>query len=387
MHLAHAVDRLQLDRLVFDLRARGAAVGDHQRAADHGAADEQRRAAGQRERGRSSDARPATAREACQGGCRVGVMRVSCSPSSCRSTASHRQCSTSRCTSWMRAVRSCGTQMCTSVSPEPVAQLAAAVAGQRDHRHVLAHAPRPPRPARWPSCRSCSSASSTSPGAPSACTCLAKTCVEVVVVADRGEDRRVGGQRDRRQPGPLALEAADELGGEVLRVAGRAAVAAGQHLAAGGDAADARALTRVGDRLARGPRRPRTSGRRCRRTAAGCAVRAWSTHDKTRVARASVPRGRAPQPRRTPPAAIRCARRRSRPRRSGTAAATRQRAQVVLRGEHAGGAAWRADAGRRAAVAQRRARARTSTNTSVPSRSRRIRSISPPRARGPRATR
>ena len=44
------------------------------------------------------------------------VMWFSCSPSSCTSTASHRQCSTSRCTSWMRAVRSCGTQMWTSVS-------------------------------------------------------------------------------------------------------------------------------------------------------------------------------------------------------------------------------------------------------------------------------
>ena len=47
-----------------------------------------------------------------------------------------------------------------------------------------------------------------------------------------------------RQPGPLALEAADELGREMLRVGGRAAVAAGQHLAAAGDAADQRAAPR-----------------------------------------------------------------------------------------------------------------------------------------------
>ena len=42
-----------------------------------------------------------------------------------------------QCTSWMRAVRSCGTQMCTSVSASLLADPAAAVAGQRDHGHVL----------------------------------------------------------------------------------------------------------------------------------------------------------------------------------------------------------------------------------------------------------
>ena len=64
-----------------------------------------------------------------------------------------------------------------------------------------------------------------------------------------------------------------------------------------------------------------------------------------------------------------------------------QRAQVVLRREHQARAAWprRRWPPRRRSVASRRAR--TSTNTSVPSRSRMIRSISPPRARGPRATR
>ena len=52
-----------------------------------------------------------------------------------------------------------------------------------------------------------------------------------------------------REPGALALEAADELGGEVLGIGGRAAVAAGEHLAAAGDAADERA-DGIGDRLA-----------------------------------------------------------------------------------------------------------------------------------------
>ena len=57
------------------------------------------------------------------------------------------------------------------------------------------------------------------------------------------------GQRDGAEFGPLALEAADELGGEVLRVGGRAAVAAGQHLAAAGDAGQ-HAPARRGDGLA-----------------------------------------------------------------------------------------------------------------------------------------
>ena len=51
------------------------------------------------------------------------------------------------------------------------------------------------------------------------------------------------------RPGPLAFEAADELGGEVLGIGGRAAVAAGEDLAPAGDAADQRA-DRVGNRLA-----------------------------------------------------------------------------------------------------------------------------------------
>ena len=100
--------------------------------------------------------------------------------------------------------------------------------------------PRPP-PARWPSCRWSTSPAARRPAQPSAATCLAKIDLVVVVVADGGEDRAVGGQRDRAESGPLALEAADELGREVLRIGGRAAVAAGQHLAAAGDAADERA--------------------------------------------------------------------------------------------------------------------------------------------------
>jgi len=51
-----------------------------------------------------------------------------------------------------------------------------------------------------------------------------------VVVAERGEERGVGGERDRRQRLALLAEAADELGGEVLRVGGAATVAAGEDL-------------------------------------------------------------------------------------------------------------------------------------------------------------
>ena len=58
-------------------------------------------------------------------------------------------------------------------------------------------------------------------------------------------------------------------------------------------------------------------------------------------------------------------------------------AQIVLRREHEAGAAWLALTLAAAPPWPRLRGARTSTNTSVPSRSRRIRSTSPPRARGP----
>jgi hypothetical protein len=46
---------------------------------------------------------------------------------------------------------------------------------------------------------------------------------EIVVVADRRENRRVGGQGRRRQRPPLAQETAHALGGHVLRIRGAAA--------------------------------------------------------------------------------------------------------------------------------------------------------------------
>ena len=110
-----------------------AAVGGHQRAADHGAADHQRGAGAQQPAATSSAARPAPAAE-------MEVFDMSwvvpvrpAVEDRPRRTGS---AATRMCTSWMRAVRSCGTQMCTSVSRSSLAHLAAVAAGQRDHGHV-----------------------------------------------------------------------------------------------------------------------------------------------------------------------------------------------------------------------------------------------------------
>ena len=62
--------------------------------------------------------------------------------------------------------------------------------------------------------------------------------VVAIVVADRGQDRAVGGQRDRRQAGPVVVEAGDQLAGPVLRIRGAAAIAAEQQLVAGPEGGD-----------------------------------------------------------------------------------------------------------------------------------------------------
>ena len=62
---------------------------------------------------------------------------------------------------------------------------------------------------------------------------LREYLLERVVVGDRREQRRVGGQGDRRQLRPLPLEAADQLRGKVLRVGRRPAVAVREDLAVG----------------------------------------------------------------------------------------------------------------------------------------------------------
>src|SRR5439155_8782045 len=48
--------------------------------------------------------------------------------------------------------------------------------------------------------------------------------VEAQVVAARGEERRVSGERDRRQRAPVVAVADDVFGGQVLGVRGAAAV-------------------------------------------------------------------------------------------------------------------------------------------------------------------
>jgi hypothetical protein len=57
--------------------------------------------------------------------------------------------------------------------------------------------------------------------------------LDAVVVADGGERGHVAGQRERGERAPFVLVTADEFRGEVLRLLGAAAVAAGQQAAAG----------------------------------------------------------------------------------------------------------------------------------------------------------
>ena len=87
---------------------------------------------------------------------------------------------------------------------------------------------------------------------------------EAVVVADGAEAGRVGVQRDRRQRAPVAVEPADQLRGEVLRLRGAAPVARGEQPVAGHQPA------------ARGPR-PSGPGWARRRCSAGSARSSRST--------------------------------------------------------------------------------------------------------------
>src|SRR3989344_2303482 len=60
---------------------------------------------------------------------------------------------------------------------------------------------------------------------------LGEDVVEMVVVADGGDGRGIGGERYRRQPRAFALEAVQQFRGKMLRVRGRATVTAHQDLA------------------------------------------------------------------------------------------------------------------------------------------------------------
>ncbi len=211
---------------IVELGARRAAVGGDQRHAG-GAGRDQWQAARQlrREREHGGPDRQ---------GPRFIVTSSShaSSPSNVRSIASHRQWMTSRCTSWMRAVRSWGTQMWTSSSPRssPMRPPPRARQGDDDHLALARGVDRRDDVAGV-------AATSRSPAARRPCARAPapalRTPARNVVVGDRGQDRAVGGERDRRQLRALALEAADHFRREVLRVGGRAAVAAGEHPAVG----------------------------------------------------------------------------------------------------------------------------------------------------------
>ena len=56
-----------------------------------------------------------------------------------------------------------------------------------------------------------------------------------VVVADRGDHTRIGGESDSRERPALAFETPDELGDQMLCVRGAASVAKREHLPAGHD--------------------------------------------------------------------------------------------------------------------------------------------------------
>ena len=93
--------------------------------------------------------------------------------------------------------------------------------------------------------------------------------LEAVVVADGGERGGVGGKRKGRERRAVEAEAADQLGGDVLRVGGAAAIAGEHDLAAGaqragnpvGDRNDRRDQVAVGDGRARSPRASGAGGR------------------------------------------------------------------------------------------------------------------------------
>ena len=132
----------------------------------------------------------------------------------------------------MRAVRSCGTHRWTSAGASMRADLAAALAGQRDDAHLALVRGLDRRDDVGRVAGRRDREQHVALGAERA-HLLREHLLERVVVGDRGQDRRVGGERDRRQLRALALEAADHLGGEMLRVGGGAAVAAGEDLAVG----------------------------------------------------------------------------------------------------------------------------------------------------------
>ena len=116
----------------------------------------------------------------------------------------------------MRTARSCGTAISTSVS-------ASSSASAPPSRHVAGQTER--------------------------LQLLQRALCDAVGAGPLRRQQRVGAERQRRQPGALALEAADQLRRQPLRIGHRRAGAEGQQLAAAGDAAD-HGLHRNADRPA-----------------------------------------------------------------------------------------------------------------------------------------
>ena len=125
-------------------------------------------------------------------------------------------------------------------------------------------------------------ATRTSPARTDGVDLARKQLLVAVVVADRGQDRGIGGQRKGGQPRAIVSEAADEFAREVLRIGGAAAVAGEQQLVA--------AAKRVNACLRRG------RDRRCRWRSPAMASRLSAVSPSCRsidaVSRSSIPRFR-----------------------------------------------------------------------------------------------
>ena len=68
----------------------------------------------------------------------------------------------------------------------------------------------------------------TSPGLSQSAHLPFEGALEAVVVADRGQNRTVGGQRDRRQRIAVKIQPRQEFAGDMLSIRGAAAIAGNQ---------------------------------------------------------------------------------------------------------------------------------------------------------------
>src|SRR5438094_78919 len=161
-HIAHAAGG-QLDRVVIQLRARGAAVLERRVSGAGTGADQCQLAALQQRRARRDGKR--------QPG--PGLHRFA--PNSWKSMPSHRQCSTSKWTSWILAVFRCGTQTCTSSALIREASLPPPFPVNAITRSPSSCAA-PIASSTLPELPLVEMASSTSPRRPIARSCLEKTC-------------------------------------------------------------------------------------------------------------------------------------------------------------------------------------------------------------------